>query len=969
PAEVSATSHGKVSNMFIRRVKIIQIFILKFLLSELTSRTYEIYNILPSISNLSQNISLFVQKNYKNFKNISVKVRAISHDLHYKVASHGKALIFNRDFIYMPVEALFGTPRRASAGFNFNIINNKKGGAKWYRIILQSIISWYQKQKKLFTSHAEMKMTEFISIVSMTTNLLKVITEMGGRLLTRFFQKELWVWQINIFIRVLPMMCITLFQTLLTDKGVRGGHIKIVECPAAGTLRVDGGGKETSIDKTELEVWKVLSITGLVFMFILIYCRFLGFIIFNSLFIHNTMLILGGVVFSISILKFHEMLCREDFYLEGITSFDGKISGNPVVIKNVSEIGKLWIGDILVTSKTNIDMLVAMKRANAIITEEEDYYAQSVAEKWGIPCFIGVKEATKILKDRKAVFLDGQKKIVTTVREEEEIATSLREELIELLKEKNIDGNNLKGFTTDEIRVLVNLFKVIPGSHLNFLGTVGEVPSFLGVSLWQGFVVNIKTPRTIRISTSGNSLFTQVTVLHELAHIVDLRNESLSKKFYDLMWTKVRIPGILLTSLSFVLQSFLIMSIGALIGIPDLIVGIVTCWYISFYGIFYILAGIPEYLGLYLRVFPGILDIWLRKESSSCSFVTQYAMSGPKETFSDDYSKYVIFGDSFRRATTDSEDFRKQYAFLKHNYFSGKEYTLDRDGFIKVKESFDGGKEFDNKLEWFIKQELKSVENIGLAPFDGRMLKRFGINKNKRLYQKGFNFTDLNLRIEHLKRIFIYVSENKIWDEENVLLLLEIYGYIPSSGEVDFKKIIRDYNRVLILGKEKSRTYLISQKLVIQDGGINDLKESKFDPKKLFKYNLFPFYWDFLGPQIVEGEKGYAQYQPIGDYEKIFSTLLEKERGNDDFKRRVLLDIGSGKGSGAVNFAHRYGMNIVGITAKKDNHHIDTILGRVKNVLPKLKSKSVFTTVLSASLGVIINNYFDSNQRVNPNDE
>ncbi|MCK5287969.1 MAG: hypothetical protein KAJ79_02820, partial [Candidatus Omnitrophica bacterium] len=129
---------------------------------------------------------------------------------------------------------------RASAGLNLNNINGKKGGAKWYQIILQLTISWFQKRKKLFTSPAAMKTVEFISIAYMTANLLKLITEMGGKLSTRFYQKELWIWQINTSIRVLPMMFITSFHNLLT-KGDSGGQSQRIVPFVAGIALVDGG--------------------------------------------------------------------------------------------------------------------------------------------------------------------------------------------------------------------------------------------------------------------------------------------------------------------------------------------------------------------------------------------------------------------------------------------------------------------------------------------------------------------------------------------------------------------------------------------------------------------------------------------------------------------------------------------------------------------------------------------------------
>ena len=66
-------------------------------------------------------------------------------------------------------------------------------------------------------------------------------------------------------------------------------------------------------------------------------------------------------------------------------------------------------GDILVTVMTSPDMVPAMTRAAAIVTDEGGMtcHAAIVASELGTPCIVGAKEATKLLKDGMMVTVDG----------------------------------------------------------------------------------------------------------------------------------------------------------------------------------------------------------------------------------------------------------------------------------------------------------------------------------------------------------------------------------------------------------------------------------------------------------------------------------------------------------------------------------------------------------------------------------
>jgi len=71
-------------------------------------------------------------------------------------------------------------------------------------------------------------------------------------------------------------------------------------------------------------------------------------------------------------------------------------------------------GDILVSHMTDPEIVVAMKKAGAIITDMGGItcHAAIVSRELGIPCVIGTKIATKVFKDGDEVEVDATKGVV-----------------------------------------------------------------------------------------------------------------------------------------------------------------------------------------------------------------------------------------------------------------------------------------------------------------------------------------------------------------------------------------------------------------------------------------------------------------------------------------------------------------------------------------------------------------------------
>lgn len=95
----------------------------------------------------------------------------------------------------------------------------------------------------------------------------------------------------------------------------------------------------------------------------------------------------------------------------GQTAYPGQATGKVKIVRGVLEFHKMQKGDILVTSMTTPDFVPLMQKAAAIITDEGGItcHAAIVSRELKVPCIVGTKEATKILKDGDLVEVDAEK--------------------------------------------------------------------------------------------------------------------------------------------------------------------------------------------------------------------------------------------------------------------------------------------------------------------------------------------------------------------------------------------------------------------------------------------------------------------------------------------------------------------------------------------------------------------------------
>ncbi len=151
--------------------------------------------------------------------------------------------------------------------------------------------------------------------------------------------------------------------------------------------------------------------------------------------------------------------------LSGDKASPGIASGPVKIIYEASQIDQVQEGDILVAEMTTPDFVPAMKRAVAIVTNRggRTAHAAIVSRELGIPCVVGVEQATTILTNGQVITVDGSqgkiydgkvtRRIKTTavadilreaIRTRTKVYVNLAQpELAEIVAARNVDGVGL----------------------------------------------------------------------------------------------------------------------------------------------------------------------------------------------------------------------------------------------------------------------------------------------------------------------------------------------------------------------------------------------------------------------------------------------------------------------------------------------------------------------------------------------
>jgi len=103
-----------------------------------------------------------------------------------------------------------------------------------------------------------------------------------------------------------------------------------------------------------------------------------------------------------------------DILLKGETASKGVYSGKVKLVKEMSELDQVKQGDVLVTKMTTPDMVPAMQKAGAIVTDEGGLtcHAAIVSREMGTPCIVGTEVATSVLKESEMITVNATQGIV-----------------------------------------------------------------------------------------------------------------------------------------------------------------------------------------------------------------------------------------------------------------------------------------------------------------------------------------------------------------------------------------------------------------------------------------------------------------------------------------------------------------------------------------------------------------------------
>ncbi len=119
--------------------------------------------------------------------------------------------------------------------------------------------------------------------------------------------------------------------------------------------------------------------------------------------------------FNVEIEKVKQPINNE---LKGQVAYAGKVKGHVRIFRSRKDIPLLKEGEIMVASATMPDYTPAMKKAGAIISEHGGAvsHAAITSRELKVPCIVGVRGATQILKDGDYIEVDATNGIVKIIK-------------------------------------------------------------------------------------------------------------------------------------------------------------------------------------------------------------------------------------------------------------------------------------------------------------------------------------------------------------------------------------------------------------------------------------------------------------------------------------------------------------------------------------------------------------------------
>jgi phosphoenolpyruvate synthase/pyruvate phosphate dikinase len=109
---------------------------------------------------------------------------------------------------------------------------------------------------------------------------------------------------------------------------------------------------------------------------------------------------------------------RSKFELRGMVACGGKAVGRAKIVGDIDDIGKVNHGDIIVSPMTSPDLMPAIRRCVAIVTNFGGItcHAAIVAREFNIPCIVGTNNATEVIKEGDLVEVDANSGVVRVLQ-------------------------------------------------------------------------------------------------------------------------------------------------------------------------------------------------------------------------------------------------------------------------------------------------------------------------------------------------------------------------------------------------------------------------------------------------------------------------------------------------------------------------------------------------------------------------
>jgi len=132
----------------------------------------------------------------------------------------------------------------------------------------------------------------------------------------------------------------------------------------------------------------------------------------EALFFESSIITQAGKIFK------KDVFLTTEKDIKGTAAYKGKVAGIVKIVYGKKDFKKFKKGDILVTIHSNPSLLHVIRKCGAIIADEGGItsHAAIVSREFKIPCVMGTKVATKVLKDGDLVEVDAERGVVKILR-------------------------------------------------------------------------------------------------------------------------------------------------------------------------------------------------------------------------------------------------------------------------------------------------------------------------------------------------------------------------------------------------------------------------------------------------------------------------------------------------------------------------------------------------------------------------